>query len=304
MKFRCPKCGEIIEEGVTPCPGCGQPFKWPDKPAETPSSGDDVDRLAADLDVAADSDVASEGAIEDVAESAEESTEEDGSKDPDAPKKKKIKIDWKKHKKTIIIGAAAVVLIIVLLIVILSIVNARSYKKRIVGTWESEQVSLLDELSAEVSPDDKFFKYVNIEYDKVKESFPVMVYYNVVFDSDGTFKILLSSKDFELAAQNVAKGIYNAYYNGLKDYFVLNNIDKSKITGFLADCGFTEDYFESKFRKNWEPGMVIKKGTWSIGDDKKLYINIDNETVKYSISFDGKTVTIPELIATGKFTKQ
>ena len=40
MKFRCPKCGTIFEEGVAACPGCGQPFKWPTKqeaPATVPA---------------------------------------------------------------------------------------------------------------------------------------------------------------------------------------------------------------------------------------------------------------------------
>ena len=33
MQYKCPKCGNAIEEGISPCPTCGQQFNWP-KPAE------------------------------------------------------------------------------------------------------------------------------------------------------------------------------------------------------------------------------------------------------------------------------
>lgn len=30
MQYKCPKCGNVIEEGTNPCPNCGQKFKWPE----------------------------------------------------------------------------------------------------------------------------------------------------------------------------------------------------------------------------------------------------------------------------------
>lgn len=30
MQYKCPKCGNTIEEGTNPCPTCGQQFKWPE----------------------------------------------------------------------------------------------------------------------------------------------------------------------------------------------------------------------------------------------------------------------------------
>ncbi len=34
MKYKCPKCDTVIEEGISYCPNCGQPFKWPEKIVE------------------------------------------------------------------------------------------------------------------------------------------------------------------------------------------------------------------------------------------------------------------------------
>lgn len=31
MEYRCTKCGNLLEEGTSPCPSCGQTFNWPEK---------------------------------------------------------------------------------------------------------------------------------------------------------------------------------------------------------------------------------------------------------------------------------
>ncbi len=36
MKYKCPKCGNMIEEGVPSCNICNQPFTWPEKTNVTP----------------------------------------------------------------------------------------------------------------------------------------------------------------------------------------------------------------------------------------------------------------------------
>lgn len=269
MKFRCPKCGTIFEEGVAACPGCGQPFKWPTKqevPATVPAE-------------------------EKVEEKVEEKIEE-----KPAPK------PMSKRGKGILITCGF--WFVIILVAVLTSSIFQSSKDRLTGSWESEQMDFLDNVEVKVESEDPIFKYFYIKYEENKDLFPVMVYYNLEFSKDGTFKLSLSSKDFELAAENVAKGIYNGYFDAVKNYFVLNNKDKTKVESFLSDCGFTEEFFMNKFKDKWKPGVPLQSGTWEV-DENKLYLTgEDGNCVKYSLEFSGDTVTIPGLVGTGKFTKK
>ena len=288
MKFRCPKCGTIFEEGVAACPGCGQPFKWPTKqevPATVP---------------------AEEKVEEKVEEKIEEKVEEKPKKEKKvkAPKEKKTRSNPTLSARGIGIIITCALWFVVILVAVLTNSIFQSSKGRLTGSWESEQMDFLDNVEVKVESEDPIFKYFYIKYEENKDLFPVMVYYNLEFSKDGTFNLSLSSKDFELAAENVAKGIYNGYFDAVKNYFVLNNKDKTKVESFLSDCGFTEEFFMNKFKDKWKPGVPLQSGTWEV-DDTKLYLtDKDGNCVKYSLEFSGDTVTIPGLVGTGKFTKK
>ena len=43
MQYKCPKCGNTIEEGTNPCPTCGQQFKWPEKVEPIATAEDNED---------------------------------------------------------------------------------------------------------------------------------------------------------------------------------------------------------------------------------------------------------------------
>lgn len=317
MQYKCPKCGNLVEEGVSPCPTCGQIFNWPTKEPEPELPATPVVQTAAP-----------QGPVEQAFP-----TTQPVSSQPEPPiisnSEQKKSSKGSKLKKGCL-GCSLAIIIPIFLLIFLSVIleggsssssssssdtnsgtssttisatsKVKLSNKTIVGTWRGPRLDYTETYaSGSIAPNAEECKYIDSMYKITAYEYPIKLYTEITFNSDGTYTWSFSRYDLESAAEAYANGIYQAYYTGLQKYDSLNGYSRD-VEALLTSKGFTKDYFKQEFMSMFEEITPFQTGKWKLKNGCLETANNLGGTSESEVSFfddSGNTL----IIGTDSYTR-